>query len=87
MPCLIVLPCLRGDAVEHYFLIISKLFETIERGSISLGSPDFTILFESGNDAFHKIKQGIFMRIAVELVNHSLSQRICSRMESMKDFR
>lgn len=70
MPCLVSLHYLGGEAVEHYVLVFAELLETVERGLVCLGSPDFAILFQFGDDALHEVEQRVFMRVAVELVDY-----------------
>lgn len=72
VPCLIRLHRLRGNAVEHYILVIPELLEAVEGGSIRLGGADLAVVFQLGDDALHEVEQGVFMRIAVELVDYIL---------------
>lgn len=70
LPCLITLHYFRGNAVQHDVFILSVLFEAAERGLVGFGSADFAVLFQLGYETLHVVEQGIFMRIAVELVDH-----------------
>ena len=56
MPCLVSLHYPRGEAVKHYVLILSELFETVERRLVGLGSSDLAVLFEFYDDTLHKVE-------------------------------
>ena len=57
VPCLLTLHYLGGKAVEHYVLVLAELLETVESGFVGLGSPNFAVLFQLGNDALHEVEQ------------------------------
>lgn len=70
VPCFISLHCFRGNAVEHNVLVFTKLLEAVESRFVGLGGSYLAVMFQLGDDAFHEVEQRVFMRIAVELVDH-----------------
>ena len=70
VPCLVSLHYLGGQAIEHYVLIISELLEAAERRLVGLGGSYLAVLFEFDDDTLHEVEQGIFVGVAVELVDY-----------------
>lgn len=70
MPCLVSLHYFGGEAVEHYVLVLPELLETAERRLVGFGGSDLAVLFEFDNDTLHEVEQGVFVGVAVELVDY-----------------
>ncbi len=79
-PRLISLHYICSKAVEHNVLFLEiivfqrlacqELLEAIECRGVCFGRSHPAVLFELYYRAFHKIEQGVFLGIAVELVDH-----------------
>lgn len=70
VPCLVCLHYPGGNAVEHYVLAASELLEAVERGLVGFGRSGLSVLFQFGDDTLHEVEQGVFMCVAVELVDY-----------------